>query len=77
MIGVASDLRPRIKLARREVSAPLNRSVVSLSFAKIPFGTVFAYFFQVSSSLMRLVNGRQTLSPRASELWADDCLKLK
>ena len=29
MIGVASDLRPGIELARGEVPAPLNRSVVS------------------------------------------------
>jgi hypothetical protein len=29
MIGVASDLRSRIELARGEVPAPLNRSVVS------------------------------------------------
>ena len=50
---------------------------MAVSFAKIPFETVFAYFFQLSSSLMRLVNGHQTLSPRESELWADDCLKLK
>jgi hypothetical protein len=55
----------------------IEEGKIYVSFAKIPFETVLAYFFQLSNFLTSIVKGHQSFSLRGSGLRANDCLKLR